>query len=197
MAEQPVAFTHENALRILSATEVVERLEKNLPAPIPRAKKPTVGFYARITDNDEHKYSWEAVALDDSQEMATQSDQWEGDHSKDSGYAVDIYKCEDVIHEDIVWLDGARTENIMVFEYHGGVRAAVASGNITAGSSGQAGYGNATVDTIDIDTGVLSAGQDVKVWNNLSQSVDDGTKIQITYGRGAWWLSAADCPPET
>lgn len=195
-----VGFTKAGAERIVEVVKYVERETRN-----PRQKRgrgavsASLGFWAKITDGTNGKYSWEAMKPTDNDELESETDWGEGSHSDSTGYAIEArYQSSYVLNDSVVWMTPAKAEDYYVFDYSPGVRSAkiVSAATIPARSGSTPGDADVTLE--DFDGTSFTDGDDVKVYNPFRSEIEGEAGgelyIEITYGDGGvWWVTGVDC----
>ena len=185
----------DTAARVLKATEIVERQQRNPQHEPPRTRKPTQNFFARITGSDSSgRYDWEVVNMNFFGDMTATPDQMTGKVSDGTGFAVELHKSKWVLEGDVVELKGSRTYPVLIFDYAPGVQPGTAYTTITKRSGNTPGQGQDTVTRYDSTSGDMTAGQTVMAYNSFDSSVDSGHRVHITFGDGGlWWVTAEEC----
>lgn len=192
-------FTPDAARRIIEATRFVERSSRNPHGPFLRTPTPSLtGFYARITDGDGYKYSFEALEPQEDGELEVNDDWITGDHTADKGYAVSTDKSEYVLMDSVVWLEPARNQDYYLFHYRPGLQLAKLAENdeISKREGSTAGTGEVTIVEFDPDSETFEDKEEINVFNFMTTEVDaddDDRFVFVSYCNGVWWLSGADC----
>jgi len=192
-----VGFSRTDAKRVASATVTVERMKKNTPKRGGLTRPVPSGFFAKITGKSGHKYSWVCMKVNDSHELEEETD-FTGSYSDEENYAVEIHKSEYVLTNSIVWLEGARTENCFIFNYHPGiVHGLVYGSEITAREGMTVGSGEVTVRLIDEYGNDVADGETVSVKNYYLTEIEEDKPVAISFGDGGyWWILSEDCQEE-
>jgi len=201
-----IKFNRDGAKRIAKATQYVERIIQNPPAPVSRVPVTSAeGFWASIGQGADGKYSWtkckhlESLAITTDTNWGTGSHipPEEGDHI---GYAVEAFhKSENVISGDIVWLVPARGNlghiDFFVFQYCPNMKFAVVQEDdtITAMGIANPGSGPCTIRRYHLGTDVFLNGPEITVKNCYSTEITGEKVITIEYTQGDWWVTGVDC----
>jgi hypothetical protein len=182
-----VTFGGDAARRISKQVKRSERTPHGGSVPTQFVGFPTaLGRWARITGGGGGviKYSWIAVELQSDGSWADKADWGEGDHTADTGYAVEApWRGKNVIHDDIVWLMPGLSANFYVFLYP---RAnVICEGSATAASGGTFGTGTATVGA-----------QSIPIVNISHVAVTSEFPLLASYHQGDWIVTVEPCEEE-
>lgn len=155
------------------------------------------GFWAKIGTNDSFKYGWTQLVPSE----ADDGTYTEGDLSAeadDDNFAVSFDGSTHVLENSVVWLEPSGP--FFTFYYAPGLITAKLVSSATIPGRQGATPGSTTV-TIERFNGIALSDQgeydNITVYNNFRSSVggESGGEVylQLSYGQGVWWLSAADC----
>ncbi|WP_254510425.1 hypothetical protein [Anatilimnocola floriformis] len=111
-------FNDQSARRIAKAVRIVEKLTKNkggLRRPLHGGEG---GFWAKIGEREDKRYSWKQVhAVDDDKLEEDEENFASGDKDEETGYAIEAMEKKDVPEDSIVWLQPGITKDYYVFKY--------------------------------------------------------------------------------
>lgn len=190
-----VKFSKEAAQRVAQATISVERMLQSRPATKKgKSGSAYVGFYARITEREDAgpKCSWVKLEAQDDGAFENNEDWGTGDHTEDTGWAVDINGCENVVKGSIVWLEPAMGQDFYVFCYSPGVLVVKSIEPIPSEEEGEV-----KVELEDDEE------DEIKVHNPFGDDVpiDEGEEeVTLIVGyealKGRWVVIGEDCSEE-
>ncbi len=164
-------FDQESAQRIAATVIESERARKNTPSPQKKYTKSSVGFFAKITDGADGKYSWVAIKHKDDNTHEDIEDWGTGDHEEEQGFAVAAGGGYDDLNDTIVFLIPARGEgtDYYVFGNATGNASAIFRLDTTIPARSGATLGYADISKVKLNAGVLEV-QDTETVYNISNT---------------------------
>lgn len=168
-------FDNKSVKRIADTVKWVEQEVKVQPPKADSKGRRTVGFWAKITGQSGHKYSWEALEPDTGDTLTANSDWRSGTTSE--GYAVDSkHLSEHVINNSTVWLTPAPSEtHYYYFQYTPSAKVGT-----TPASASVIGTVSVTLDSSEV----------VSASNILYASIPASSSVLLVYKDGIWVIAA-------
>lgn len=143
------------------------------------------GFWAKITDSNEGRYSWTALKIENGNFV--EDENWgKGSHNDDGGFAAEKHQSKYVLKGSIVWLEVFPTEHVYIFDYSAS-KIATLTTDITARTGSTLGHGTVSVEVAD-EENLIAENVTVKVFNYKDSPLKLGAvaRVLITFVDGQW-----------